>query len=375
MASESSIYYKPRWWTPPSPSSVFSWALTKTGLYSSAWKSAGNSPGSLKHMQYVSVSALETAATQLLGAIRLHQDTNQGFAGSGGAGSYTQTVYTKDLFLKLFSKISVDGRKLSFSALDLDVLLRYLSRDLPRVSVKDDTIKVNISAKSFADITPVSEQDRAVANLRQTVHDVILRIDGLSAKIEACDKNAKEALASKRSNSKTVARYALRSRKLAQTTQENALDMLANLEQTLASIDNASSTIDIMASLQQGVGILSSLNRAVGGAEKVAELVDELHDTMADTEEIGREISSLAAGVDEADLEDELEELLKEEQAKEKKRNEPSKKIEAKPEENAQISPNLSVEEQLKTAPKPPQTIPKLTTEDLAEELSQIHIS
>lgn len=375
MASESSIYYKPRWWTPPSPSSVFSWALTKTGLYSSTWKSAGNSPGSLKQMQYVSLSALETAATHLLGAIRLHQDSNQGFAGSGGAGSYTQTVYTKDLFYKLFHKISLDGHKFSFSTLDLDILLRYLSRDLPRISIKDDTIKVDISAKSFADITPVSEQDRAVANLRQTVHDVVLRIDGLSTKIEACDKNAKEALASKRSNFKTVTRYALRSRKLAQTTQESALDMLANLEQTLASIDNASSTIDIMTSLQQGVGILSSLNRAVGGAEKVAELVDELHDTMADTDEIGREIRSLAADVDEADLEDELEKMLKEELAKENKKDELSQKVEAKPEETSQIGSGLSVEEQLKSAPKPPQNVPKVPTEDLAEKLSQIHIS
>lgn len=373
-SSEASIYYKPRWWTPPTPSSVMSWALTKTGLYSNTWKSAGATPGSLKNEQYVVVAILETTAKALLEAVRKHQDSSHNFAGSGGAGSYTQTVYTRELFYKLFQEFTATNNHqgsstIKISSLDLDILLIYLSRDLPRVSVKDDTIKINLNATSYADIVPVSEQDRAVANLRQTVHDVVKRIDGLSARIETCDKSAKEALAGGKSNAKIMAKYAIRSRKLAQTTQETSLDMLANLEQTLLSIDNASSTVDIMASLRKGVNILSSLNQAVGGAEKVAELVDELHDTQADTDEIGREISSLAGSVDEADLDEELEQMLAEEKAKEKAAEKP--KTEDTKEE-------LSVEDQLKTAPEPPHTIPeaKVDTEadDLANQLSQVHI-
>lgn len=363
-----------------------SWAFTKTGLYSSAWKSAGNTPGSLKPTQYVSVSVLETVATALLAAIKNHHDINQGFAGSGGAGSYTQTVYTKDLFYSLFSEIEIEikspknlannhNHKTKLSSLDLDVLVRYLSRDRPRLSVKGDTIKINLSATSYADISMVTEQDRAVANLRQTVHDAVLRIDGLSARIAACDTSAKEALASTRSNAKTMARYALRSRKLASTTQVSALDMLEKLEQTLMSIDNASSAVDVMASLRQGVGILASLNQAVGGAEKVAELVDELNDAMADNDEIGREISSLAGGVvDEDALEEELQQMLLEEQAskeqEEVKRPSPEQEQEVEQEQEQE----LSVEEQLKTAPKPPQTVPESDTADLVAQLSQIHI-
>lgn len=340
------------------------WALAKAGLYSTAWKSAGKTPGSLKAAQYVCVSVLESIAKALLEEIRVHQDTNQGFAGAS-SGSYTQTVYTRDLFYKLFHDIKCFGRRVQLSNLDMDVLLKYLSRDLPRISIKDDTIKVNLLATSFANIEPVSEQDRAVAALRQTVHDVVSRIEGLSARIQDCDNKAKEALASKSSNSKTVARYALRSRKLAQTTQESSFDMLANLEQTLVSIDNASSTVDIMASLRQGVTILSSLNQAVGGAEKVAELMDELHDNIGDADEIGREISSLAGNISDAELEDELEQMLVEEKQKEHA---------STPITESRTESETSIEDTLNSAPKPPQTPPKSKEEDLVDQLSSLQI-
>lgn len=337
--------------------------MSKTGLYSTAWKSVGSAPGSLKSIQYVSVDTLETVAKSFLKNIKAHQESNSGFAGSS-AGSYTNSVYTKDLFTKLFSKVKCFSRDIELSSTDMNVLLKYLSRDLPRLSIKDDTIKINLAATSFANIEPVSEQDRAVAALKQTIHDIAARIDGLSTRIEECDNKAKTALASKSSHGKTVARYALRSRKLAQTTQVDSFNMLANLEQTLTSIDTATSTVDIMASLKQGVGILSTLNQSVGGAEKVAELVDELQDNIADTDEISREISSLGIQVDEAEIDDEFEQLLAEEN---KKKNASAEQSDKKPQQ--------ALEDVLKSAPLPPKEVPSAEKDDdIADKLSSLQL-
>ena len=114
-----------------------------------------------------------------------------------------------------------------------------------------------------------------------------------------------------------MAKYALQSKRLAESAQVKCLDMLANLEHVLGSIDHATSHVDIVSALQSGISIVGRLNQAIGGAEKVSELMDQLRDQISESDEIGNEIAQLAgATADEQEIEDELQELEVQENAK-----------------------------------------------------------
>lgn len=341
------LYHQRPWWAVvavPTPRSVASWILAKAGVYDPDWRSAeGKVSGTLRRERYVVVPCVETLATVLLAAIkkdifsarnpsRKEEEgrVTHGVITVGTPGGYTRSVYTKDLFYELYSQLTIPPKTLPYnksttakleldlSSSDLDVLLQYLSKDKPRLVYKDDTIKIDLSAEQVSDLAPISEKDRAVANMRGTIDAVIRKVDALSAHISACDSKARTALASKASNSRALAKYALRSRRLAQNSQESALSMLTNLETTLYSIDSATDNAGVMTALHRGVGILASLNREIGGVEKVAELMDELDEAAADTEEIGRQIGVLAASssVNEDDVEDELQDILEQEQGR-----------------------------------------------------------
>ncbi|VVT58762.1 uncharacterized protein SAPINGB_P006371 [Magnusiomyces paraingens] len=316
---------RPWWSNVPTPRSAFSWALSKTGFYDPNWHSALNRVhGTLRPERYVAVSCIDTMSNLLLDAIRKDyaatSKTHHEVITIGTPGGYTRSVYTKELFYTLYNTLSVPPKtppyttsqrvSVNLSETDLDVLLEYLSKDKPRLVYKDDTIKIDLSAEQVSDLVPISEKDRAVANMRGTIEAVLHRVDTLSAHITVCEDKARVALAAGR---KPVARYALRSRRLAQSSQESALGMLANLETTLHSIDTATDNAGVMAALQSGIHILTNLNSEIGSVEKVAELVDELDEAVADTEEIGRQIGTLSQ-VDEDLVEDELQELLQEQQ-------------------------------------------------------------
>lgn len=378
------LYQKQTWlnWATPRPTAIASWALQKAGLYNPDWKSAlknGRELGTLKKEKYVSVTALETVATALLNTLErdmesvslievtkrfrgsrgeniLHDSKNKIFT-MGTPGGYTRTVFTKDMFYATYSRVTIPPRavpysqysnkprEIELSPTDLDVLIVYLTKDVPKLSIKDDTIKLQLSVVNERDISPVTEKDRAVANMRSTVEEVIQRVDTLTVHIDSCDQRARQALESKSSNRTSLARYAVRSRKLALQSQEAALGMLTNLEKTLLSIDTAESNTQVMEALQNGVGILNSLNKEIGGAEKVAELMDELDDEMADTEDIGRQIGALASSkIDEGDVDDELEALLKQEQGK--TREQPSDSIPEMPKVPASIPKSSPSEEE-----------------------------
>lgn len=433
--SRMSIYYQKSWYSSlvPTPKSVFSWALTKSGIYDSSWHSAENKlQGSLKKERYVSVSCLEAISVALLTILQSEltttntntinssslltsnntlttseTDNPNTISSIGTPGGYTRTVFTKDMFYSKYSKVLIPPRTLPYnkssnkpcivdlSTTDLDVLIAYLSKDKPRFSVKDDTIKINLSATNEGDIEPVTEKDRAVANMRSSIEQIVHKVNTLGSHIEACNKKARQALSSSTTitttssssitttagninKNKAIAKYALRSRHMAQQSQETALGMLTNLETTLNSIDSATSNIEVMTALQSGVGILTNLNKTIGGAEKVAQLMDELNDATLDTEDIGKQIGELskASDVDEDEVEDELQQMLLEEQ-KQQKQQQQSEKEKEKENQTQQILQSMPKvpDSDIKSLSKNNNTQKETDIEDdLASQLEKINI-
>lgn len=390
------IYSGSTWWSlaKPNPIGIVSWAFQKTGLYDPSWKSAqnnGKTIGTLKREKYVAISALEVVATALVSQIEKDinsssligivkgatttstdpsESSNRLYA-MGTPGGYTRSIFTKQMFYATYNRVTIPPKtgpynQLSNSALeielsnsDLDVLLVYLSKDMPKLSVKNDVIKLQIHAANNSEISAVTDKDVTYAQLKHTVGKVIQRVNDLSAQIEACDKKARSALASKGSNRQSIAKYAVKSRKMAQSSQDSALDMLGNLEKTLSSLDTAEGNSEAFKALENSVSILNSLQKEIGGVEKVTELMDRLGDEMADTEEIDKQLGSLTASkVDEDDLDEELEAMLKQEKEK------------ASPKTNIPALPEL---------PNVPTTNPKKQSdtedEELASQLGKITLT
>ncbi|KAA8913817.1 hypothetical protein TRICI_003099 [Trichomonascus ciferrii] len=319
---------------------VLSWALNKSGLWDTSWHAGGSTVGTLRDMRYVVVSELTKLADRLVLRIKNQLAVN--------SSSYTHSVYTRAMFYELLTE-----EEPGISQVDCDCITRYLSRDRQLLAADSDTIKLCLNRP----LSPVSEQDKAVANLRSTINDISKRVDGLSARIKQCTQRAQTALQDK---NRVLAKYAIQSRKMAQETQAKSLDMLTNLEHVLTQIDSSSGHLETVNALKSGVDILGNLNKAVGGAEKVGDLMDQLRDQTEETDAIGNEISQLTNTViDEDDIDLELEQLVQQETESQLK-NLPSAPSQQPQQEDDQVNElvnntqNLSLQEtEQKEQPNP----------------------
>ncbi|ANB11235.1 hypothetical protein AWJ20_4038 [Sugiyamaella lignohabitans] len=312
MAEKSSIYSQGAWLTKMlNPKVVTSWVLSYTKVWDSSWKSIGPKAelGTLKKEKYISIQALETIGN----AIWANLENEHGIT-----ASYTNGVFTKEMLTSLLSEVSVTKKihntvqtsRVLLSPTDIEVVLKYLVRDKNKLISDGQIYKVNSRNASPL----ITQKDIAIANLRSTILQVTDRVNGLSDQIADCDLKARNALERK---NKPVAVYALKSKKLAESSQVKALDMLSNLELLVGKIDDATDQAEIVSALSSGAEILTTLNSTIGGAEKVGDLMDQLRDQADETDEIGREISSMVGrSVDEDEVESELDLMLAEERQK-----------------------------------------------------------
>lgn len=273
---------------------VLSWALNKSGLWDTSWHAGGNTIGTLRDEKYVVVCELTKLTDKLVLRIKEQLAVNP--------SSYTHSVFTRAMFCELLSE-----QEPSLSQVDCDCIIKYLSRDRQLLAADSDTVKLCLNKT----LSPISEQDKAVANLRSTINEISRRVEGLSVRIKQCTVRAQSALQDK---NRVLAKYAIQSRKMAKETQASSLDMLTNLEHVLTQIDSSSGHMETVNALKSGVDILGRLNKAVGGAEKVGDLMDQLRDQTDETDAIGNEISQLTNTViDEDDIDQELEQLARQE--------------------------------------------------------------
>lgn len=278
---------------------TISWVINRSGIWDTSWKSGGGKTGSLKDEKYVSMMELNRIADNALDYIKTKLSIE--------LSSYTHSVFTREMF----DDVVLRRMDQSLTQLDCDCIVKYLSRDRKLLSSDKETVKLTVNRNESG---PITEQDKAVANLRATTNDISKRVEALSNRIRECTDRAKQALVDK---NRVMAKYAVQSRKMAEETQAKSLDMLSNLEHILSQIDSSSGQAETVEALRSGVNILGELNRAVGGAEEVGTLVDKLREQADETDAIGNEISQLTSTVvDEDDIDEELKEMTQQETQK-----------------------------------------------------------
>ena len=246
--------------------------------------------------------------------------------------SLTSRIYSRNIFESEFTNAlsSLDSSsKSSLSSTDMTILLTYLSRDKPILSFNDTTVK--ISPPNITQPEPITEQDITIANLRTLITSLSSQIDTLSTRITTLNTSIKTLITEKKT---TQARSALRSRKQAESTLGARSDTLAQLETVFASIEQAADQVAIVRVMESSAFVLRSLNKQVGGTERVEDVVDSLREEMDKVDEVGKVITEPVAGaIDEGEVDDELEALETAEREKreavEKTEREKSEKEEA----------------------------------------------
>jgi charged multivesicular body protein 7 len=288
LNSKESIY-KTSWI--PSPWKVLQWGLRQVGVIGQP-----KSPEKLSAGNFVVLKNVEVAADEISKKMKEHTST-------------ADRVLSKSDFMKRFSNTLNPAAPLTTS--DLDILLVHLARDKQVISYNSQTIKFKPEHEAVPE--PITQEDEAIANLRDTLANINAQLPPLFEKITLADAAAREAVAAKQM---VRAKAALRSKKLAETALAQRSDVALQLESVYTQLQSAADQVEIVEAMRAGADALKSLNEKVGGAEGVQGVVDAVNEQMATTEEITNIINETDQPLDETEIDNEFEALEKAEKEK-----------------------------------------------------------
>jgi len=158
------------------------------------------------------------------------------------------------------------------------------------------------------------ESDTAIAHLKAVQLSLTQQVSLLTEQSTTYTQKAKEALAK---HNRILALSALKSRKLTDAALQKRSDALVRIEEVLAGVEQAASDAEIVKSLEGGARTLDTLNREIGGIERVEQVMERVREGLEEVEDVGKVIAEMGAqGVDEEEVQEEFDELLKSEEEK-----------------------------------------------------------
>ncbi|KAH8639911.1 hypothetical protein IG631_02852 [Alternaria alternata] len=291
LTAKESIY-KTSWI--PSPWKVLQWSLRQVGVLGQV-----QAPAKMEVGNFVVVKNVEIAADEILKKMKEHTST-------------ADRVLSKTDFLKRFATVLNPTAPLTTN--DLDIVLTFLARDKQAISYNEQTIKFKPEHEDVP--LPVTEEDAAIANLRDTLANINVQISPIMEKIALADAAAREAVVAKQM---VRAKAALRSKKLAENALKQRSDVALQLEQVYTDLQHAADQVEIVEAMRAGAAALKGLNEKVGGAEGVQGIVDAVNEQMATTEEITNIINETDQPLDEGEIDDEFEALERADREKREK--------------------------------------------------------
>ncbi|KAH7213869.1 Snf7-domain-containing protein [Fusarium oxysporum] len=289
--SQQSIYQ--RSWA-GLPWSVMSWTLRQLGVVDPA-----RGDDKLPTGQYVIVKNMEAAAKEL-GDLMAEKV------------SRFDRVFSRAQFQKAFSAALVKGQHLTDS--DLDVLLKFLSRDKEVIEYDGKTIRI----KGSGEQSGITKEDAAITSLKELTESLKHQADLLNTRIDELSQTAKDAVTKK---NRVAALAALKSKKIAETSLATRYATLNQLEEVSAKLEQAADNVQLVNVMEASSGALASLNAQVGGAERIDAVMDRLREQSSATDEVSAILAeSTGEVIDETALDDELEAMEAQEREKEEEK-------------------------------------------------------
>ncbi|KAI3320147.1 hypothetical protein HD806DRAFT_248405 [Xylariaceae sp. AK1471] len=289
LKATQSIYHK-SWGS--IPWAVAGWALRQVGL------TGGPGDGMPRRQVVVVVQNLEAVAKAFADA-------------TADQISPFERIFSRTHFRRTFEASLLKGQRLSDK--DLDVLVKFLSRDKGVLATDGNTIKI----RDPSETATISEEDSAIASLKELMEDLTRQTEALSRRIDELNIAAQDAV---RRKNRVSALAALRSKKLAENNLATRYATLNQLDDVATKIQQAADNVQLVRVMESSTGALRSLNKQVGGADRVDAVLDDLREQMGQVDEVGNviaEVGSGAATVNEGEVDDEFEAMLAEEQKKE----------------------------------------------------------
>lgn len=288
--SKESIYH--RSWA-SIPWAVAAWGFRQLGLTGAfTFGSDDRLPGG----QFVVIANLEDASRSLM------EQTS-------ALTSHFERTFSKVQFQTEFRDSIMKGQRLSET--DMEVLLKFMSRDQGLLLYDGKTIKVKATGIEEPTVTA---EDETIASLKELTGYLEHQTAMLNKKIEELTITAKDAVTKK---NRVSALAALKSKKLAESSLQKRFATLSQLEEVSAKIEQASDNVQLVKVMGASASVLKDLNAQVGGAEGVEDAVDRLREQMGQADEVSSILAEQAPVVDEGEIDDELEAMEQEEKRKE----------------------------------------------------------
>jgi charged multivesicular body protein 7 len=281
MAAQNSIYH--RSWS-VTPWGILSWGLQQLGV-------VGGQPGEdkLPVGKLVILSNVESAATGFV-------------ARTAGYTSRTDRTYSKKLFYHEFADVL--GNNNILSQTDMDILLRFLSREKHLMTIDGETIKIRGASES--EPSSITTEDATIASLRTLIKDLEAQVHLLTARVDKLSASARDAVTRK---NLVAAKATLRLKKLAETNLSRQSATLSQLEEVYSKIGQASDQVELIRIMEGSTGVLKSLNAEIGGVQRVDDVVDQLKEQMIQVDEVANAMAEVGQGTaafDESEVDDEL---------------------------------------------------------------------
>lgn len=324
--------YAKKWVKP-----MLSWTINKF-IIDTSYK-IGDKNHTLKSDNLVSKPYLESYSKELLNRLDNPQHTN--------------TVFTKPQLFHYINQLEIRlyGVQVELTMLDFEILLQYLERDLNKIKVSEDIIKVGTE-----DIT---EEDISIAEIKGAISLIESKNAELQEKISKISIRLKESL----NKNKSLSLNLLKSRKIAESALSKQISSLNQLESVMYKIDESSTNLQLISAIEKGSSILKVLNKQIGGIERVEEIMNELNDEKYEVDQVSKQLATFEGQVDDEDIELEFQELLENSKPKPIAENKEQpededvlKKLESLKIANSEIVPQPSKQdkqEQDKEEPKP----------------------
>lgn len=275
------------------------WAMRQLGVED--WLRRGAADSRLPPGELVVVANVEEAG-------RAFADKAVAAGGAGPLSTRFERTFSKAHFFRTFNDQLVDGRRLSET--DMEVLLKFLSRDKGVVAYDGHTVKIKAPGEEDVErgsgaATAITEEDASIAQLKELLASLTHQTALLGRRVEELAAAARQAVAKQ---NRAAALAALRSKRLAESTLERRFATVAQLEEVAAKIEQAADNVQLVRVLEASGDALRSLHARAGGAERVDEVVGRLREQMAAADEVASILAESAGSVvvDEAELDDEL---------------------------------------------------------------------
>ena len=171
--------------------------------------------------------------------------------------------------------------------------------------------------KDPGDVPPrLTSQDSTVASLKGLIVDLQEQVASLSTRIAALSAEARQKVDSQ---NRIAALAALKAKKMAEGALSQRADSLSQLEEVYGKIEQAADQVAMVRVMEASTGILRSLQRETGGADRVQDVVEQLREETSKVEEIGDILQSTSEGnevADDGEVEEELANMLQEAKAR-----------------------------------------------------------